>query len=256
MILIAALFTALAVLSLIMFKKVNAQQGGLNDRPHHGGRRLWLDVHLCLNCPFKVPTVVNHLLFLFRSMRRTEPPAPVSREPSRSSPRVSCPTRRSRQPLLTPPPGPHREPSRSRSDWSRELAHPSVQPSPLPPPPSSLLIQRPLSRLACLNTRRVPQPSDDQTQVVHVRAPSSLRWRGTRTEPPSSQTPHLRCTPTTQPACSTVSALCEFVCVCSTKWMFVCDRFWCSWTDCLNSPGHHRLPACLWFVALITTSCF
>lgn len=60
-------------------------------------------------------------VFICRSMRCTEPPAPVSRRRSRSSPPASWPTRRCRPPPLTPPPLQPGEPSKSRSDWFREL---------------------------------------------------------------------------------------------------------------------------------------
>lgn len=72
-------------------------------------------------------------------MRCTEPPAPVSRRRSRSSPPASWPTRRFRPPPLTPPPLLPGEPSKSRSDWFRELqVHPRYSDPTLLIPPNVL----------------------------------------------------------------------------------------------------------------------
>lgn len=102
------------------------------------------------------------LLLLLRSTGCTAPPAPASRRPSRSSPRASCPTRRSRRPPLMPPPGLRKDPSRSRSDWPRDLiVHLSVH---LPPVSSSSITshkssaQPPLSQVPCLNTTLPTKP--------------------------------------------------------------------------------------------------
>lgn len=96
MIIVAVLFTSLATMSLIMFKKVGPTTG------------VW-----------KVPTfdLCSNLHILIRSMRCTAPRAPALRGPSRSLPPVSCPTRRCRlQPLMLPPEL-LRGPLKSKSDW-------------------------------------------------------------------------------------------------------------------------------------------
>ncbi len=95
---------------------------------------------------------------------------PALRGPSRSLPQASCPTRRSRRPLLMPPPGLHREPSRSRSDWPRELAHLSIRPLPFPPLLTNATPGFHSSQPPCLNTRRPPPPQpSDSIKVVYVR---------------------------------------------------------------------------------------
>lgn len=68
-----------------------------------------------------------------RSTGCTVPPVPALRKPSRSLPQASCLTRRYKQLPLTLLPGLQKEPSRRRSDWSRELAHPPITSPPLSP---------------------------------------------------------------------------------------------------------------------------
>ncbi len=60
-------------------------------------------------------------VFICRFTRCTEPPAPVSRRHSRSLLPASWPTKQCKPPPLTPPPLLPGGPSKSRSDWSREL---------------------------------------------------------------------------------------------------------------------------------------
>uniref|UniRef100_A0A8C2HPS4 Secretory carrier-associated membrane protein n=1 Tax=Cyprinus carpio TaxID=7962 RepID=A0A8C2HPS4_CYPCA len=68
-----------------------------------------------------------------RFMRCTEPPAPVSRRRSRSSPPASWPTKRCKPPPLTPPPLRPGEPSKSRSDWAENSDSDSTHATLTPP---------------------------------------------------------------------------------------------------------------------------
>lgn len=148
-------------------------------------------------------------------MRCTVPPVPALRGPSRSLPQVSCPTRRFRRPLLMPPPGLHRETSRSRSDWPSSL-HPTIT-------PCLWSSSFHLSRLPCLNTRESP-PAFWQ---YWCECDQPVTWTRPTLPFPATlctlittdfETPHLRCSPTTttEPVGSTLF-FSVWVCECPTN---------------------------------------